>query len=460
MSDASTEAVDLVNGERQKRYGSPWDNFCRNALIWMGQTGVWITPEQVAQMMVGVKLGRGVHSPDFADHWIDTHGYANTWEMVVARRAGLVAQYFADGAESLTAIDRLFIEHGLAQAGELQCVSTSFIRAAEMQIEGAEQCIFAQRNSIISLESRLKLTASAEEKIAALEEENVELRKRIADGATTVEDGIVSDAVGEAIRLKQANRRLESQLAQDESLRKNLTSEIEAQYAEIAERDLRNAKAAAEITRLRDNSLADDEERIALNTKIRRLENALATERDEPVPHLEDQYVEEAPLLFDGPVRIPGRVGELPDGQVAVIRRNHVELCPTAGTARREEGPTYREETLFQLADLMGSLERGYAAESLGGGRLFADLGERFRRELFFEEDMLRKTAMGWNSFIAPHAGALTPKELATVLGLYYRVEARVVEDCMVIIKGLNALADRLGMVIPNNEEAATNDAK
>lgn len=65
---------------RGKSYGEVLSNHRRIAAMWSVTTGVDITPEQVAMMMVQVKLARLMESPDHTDSWVDIAGYAWTGE--------------------------------------------------------------------------------------------------------------------------------------------------------------------------------------------------------------------------------------------------------------------------------------------------------------------------------------------------------------------------------------------
>ena len=72
------QAAEIISGERNKQYGDPGVNFARTAKIWSVIMGVDFTEEDVAMMMVGLKVARyankgaGVQ----ADTWRDIAGYA------------------------------------------------------------------------------------------------------------------------------------------------------------------------------------------------------------------------------------------------------------------------------------------------------------------------------------------------------------------------------------------------
>jgi len=73
-------AYTLVTGERNRTYGPPRKNLEITAQIWSAQLAHVLLrplrPDEVAQLMVGLKLARLVESPDHADTWVDVAGYA------------------------------------------------------------------------------------------------------------------------------------------------------------------------------------------------------------------------------------------------------------------------------------------------------------------------------------------------------------------------------------------------
>lgn len=75
--DALREAARIISGERNKSYGDPEDNFGRTAKIWSVILGIDISNEDVAMMMVGLKMARYANKGTFQpDTWIDIAGYA------------------------------------------------------------------------------------------------------------------------------------------------------------------------------------------------------------------------------------------------------------------------------------------------------------------------------------------------------------------------------------------------
>jgi hypothetical protein len=70
------EAGRIVAGDRDAQYGGPEDNFLRIAKIWSVILGIEINEEDVAMMMVGVKVARYANKSGFQpDTWIDVAGY-------------------------------------------------------------------------------------------------------------------------------------------------------------------------------------------------------------------------------------------------------------------------------------------------------------------------------------------------------------------------------------------------
>ena len=78
-------AAKIVNGQREDDYGSPEDCFATIAELWVAYmrdkcvspgADMTILPEDVAVMMVLLKIARLVHGNGTADTWIDIAGYA------------------------------------------------------------------------------------------------------------------------------------------------------------------------------------------------------------------------------------------------------------------------------------------------------------------------------------------------------------------------------------------------
>lgn len=75
--EALREAARIISTERNMNYGDPEDNFDRTRKIWSVILGIEISNEDVAMMMIGLKMARYVNKGDFQpDTWIDIAGYA------------------------------------------------------------------------------------------------------------------------------------------------------------------------------------------------------------------------------------------------------------------------------------------------------------------------------------------------------------------------------------------------
>ena len=75
------EADEIVNGARQKDYGSPKVNFERTAKMWSAILGIEIEWHQVPACLIALKLARLVNEPMHEDSWRDIAGYAGTWDL-------------------------------------------------------------------------------------------------------------------------------------------------------------------------------------------------------------------------------------------------------------------------------------------------------------------------------------------------------------------------------------------
>ena len=62
--------------DRQDQYGKPEDSFSEIAMLWTAYTGNDISPVDVAQMMILLKVARAKGNPKHQDNWIDIAGYA------------------------------------------------------------------------------------------------------------------------------------------------------------------------------------------------------------------------------------------------------------------------------------------------------------------------------------------------------------------------------------------------
>jgi len=77
MRDILDEAKETV-ANRGEDYGEVWLNHERIATMWSTILATEVRAEQVAMMMVAVKLARLMETPDHRDSWVDIAGYAWT----------------------------------------------------------------------------------------------------------------------------------------------------------------------------------------------------------------------------------------------------------------------------------------------------------------------------------------------------------------------------------------------
>lgn len=93
MSTVLQEADVLVNGDRQRDYGHPFDNFNDIAELWSvvlkkkrgGNSFKTVTPEEVALMMDLLKVSRECNTPK-RDNRVDGPGYWKCLDMIVEER--------------------------------------------------------------------------------------------------------------------------------------------------------------------------------------------------------------------------------------------------------------------------------------------------------------------------------------------------------------------------------------
>ena len=82
------EADAIAGNDRSRDYGHPRANHERIAGMWTIQLGKKlkpgerIEPDEVALMMIALKLARLINSPK-RDSVVDIAGYAKCWEMIV-----------------------------------------------------------------------------------------------------------------------------------------------------------------------------------------------------------------------------------------------------------------------------------------------------------------------------------------------------------------------------------------
>jgi len=72
------EARRILNVDRQDEYGNSHDTHRRIAAMWnqIVPQGGRVRPQDVALMMIAVKVIRAAKNPDHKDSWVDIAGYA------------------------------------------------------------------------------------------------------------------------------------------------------------------------------------------------------------------------------------------------------------------------------------------------------------------------------------------------------------------------------------------------
>jgi hypothetical protein len=82
--DLAAHAANLLSGARHMTYGDPLENAERTARLFKILTGVVITPLQVVQLMLCVKLSREANYHG-RDNLVDVCGYADCINYIIER---------------------------------------------------------------------------------------------------------------------------------------------------------------------------------------------------------------------------------------------------------------------------------------------------------------------------------------------------------------------------------------
>lgn len=69
-------AIDLVDGDRQDTHGEKEENFQNIAVLWSAYLGMDLIPQDVANMMVLLKVARTKTGKFNIDDYVDMAGYA------------------------------------------------------------------------------------------------------------------------------------------------------------------------------------------------------------------------------------------------------------------------------------------------------------------------------------------------------------------------------------------------
>jgi len=70
------EAAKIVDGDRRQTHGPAERSFDLVAALWSAYTGNLLTPVDVAQMMVLLKIARAKCGKPVEDHFVDQCGYS------------------------------------------------------------------------------------------------------------------------------------------------------------------------------------------------------------------------------------------------------------------------------------------------------------------------------------------------------------------------------------------------
>jgi hypothetical protein len=74
--DILNTALEYVTKDRQATHGKPESSFSQIAQLWTAYTHHLFTPEDVAAMMILLKIARIAQNPGHNDNWVDVAGYA------------------------------------------------------------------------------------------------------------------------------------------------------------------------------------------------------------------------------------------------------------------------------------------------------------------------------------------------------------------------------------------------
>ena len=83
------EADRIVMGKRSRDYGHPYINHARIAAFWNCYLGIDLTPEQVAVMMILLKVARQMQTPK-RDNLVDICGYAKCVDVIISHEKNTI----------------------------------------------------------------------------------------------------------------------------------------------------------------------------------------------------------------------------------------------------------------------------------------------------------------------------------------------------------------------------------
>ena len=82
MMSIADKAKEIIYGDRESTYGDPTKNLRCIAGMWSAYIGVEVTPHDVCNMMIALKLARLKNTPDHEDSMIDLIGYTLLQERI------------------------------------------------------------------------------------------------------------------------------------------------------------------------------------------------------------------------------------------------------------------------------------------------------------------------------------------------------------------------------------------
>jgi hypothetical protein len=94
MTTILEEAATIVDGDRERTHGDPGRNLRAIANMWdawllaRGWSGNGLTTDDVACMMVMLKLARLAHDPTHRDSQVDACGYVRLMERIQSNSSG------------------------------------------------------------------------------------------------------------------------------------------------------------------------------------------------------------------------------------------------------------------------------------------------------------------------------------------------------------------------------------
>ena len=96
--DVLDEAERAVNGNREEDYGSPEQNFETIAKLWSIYLDKDIDPQDVAAMMILLKISRIKNGPGKDDNWVDVAGYASCGGELAPENVPKMVQFKREGS--------------------------------------------------------------------------------------------------------------------------------------------------------------------------------------------------------------------------------------------------------------------------------------------------------------------------------------------------------------------------